>query len=144
MNLKIGYFLMIFILSCEKSNNKSSNLLGTWNINCENPIGITIKDNELIMNVQPNQYYIHLVKIKDKTEKNVTKYKLKALEGQGSKDVYSEVYFNDKEIAIVKNLGNNKIEFNWLGFYNKVNKQRQYTEPLISNDNPVIMSKCGK
>lgn len=102
MNLKIGYFLIISILSCEKSNNKSSNanLLGTWNVNCENPIGITIKDNELITAVEPNQYYIHLIKINDKTEKNVTKYKLKSLEGQGSKDVYSEVYFNDKELLL--------------------------------------------
>lgn len=66
----------------DKSKSAENNnyfINGTWNVNCENPIGITIKDNELIMTVEPNQYYIHLIKINDKTEKNVTKYKLKII-----------------------------------------------------------------
>lgn len=121
-----------------------NNLIGFWSTNCESPVGLTIKENEIVVSVEPNQYYIHLSKIQAGTEKNITMYKLKQFEGLGSKDVSSEVYFNDKEIAIIKTLDNNKIELNWLGFYNKMNKQRQYTEPLISNENPIILNKCGK
>ncbi|MDF2934134.1 MAG: hypothetical protein K0R36_3465 [Chryseobacterium sp.] len=142
---KIGYTIQ----PCRECSDEcgdevtNDNLLGRWSANCDNPIGITIKDNnQLIMTIEPNQYYIHLIKIEDKTEKNIIKYKLKQFEGLGSKEVYSEAYLNDKEVAVIKILDGNKIEFNWLGFYNKVNKQRQYTESLISNENPVILTKC--
>ena len=117
---------------------------GKWieSVACENPIGITLNDNEMIMTVEPNQFYIHLIEIKENKENNILKYKLDRLEGIGAKDVYSESYINDKEVAVIKILNNNTIEFNWLGFYNKVNKQRQYSEPLISNKNPLILNRC--
>ncbi len=125
----------------ELTNN---NLVGRWNVNCDDQIGLLIKDDELVMAVEPNQYYIHLRKLRDTTEGKFIKYKLERLEGIGSKEVYSEAYFNDMEVAVIKVLNNNKIEFNWLGLYNEVNNQRQYTESLISNDNPVILNKCEK
>ncbi|MDR3025166.1 hypothetical protein [Chryseobacterium sp.] len=129
--------------SDECGEEVTNNIIGRWSINCDNPIGITIKDNnELIMTIEPNQYYVHLIKIEDKTEKNNIKYKLKQFEGVGAKEVYSEAYLNDKEVAVIKFLGGDEIEFNWLGFYNKVNKQRQYTESLISNENPIVLKKC--
>lgn len=50
---------------------------------------------------------------------------------------------NDKAIVEIQILDDNRIEFKWLGFYNKVSKKRQYTEQLIANENPVILSKCN-
>ncbi|TDO94971.1 hypothetical protein [Flavobacterium sp. 245] len=129
---------------CEgkEKETKVSSINGKWGTNCNNPIGITVKENELIICVEPNNYYIHLTKVNGKAGDKTLKYKLNRLDGFGSKDVYSESYLNDNEIAIIKILENDKIEFNWLGFYNKVNKQRQYTDPIISNDNPVLLEKC--
>ena len=121
---------------------KANSINGKWATNSNNPIGITIKENELIICVEPNNYYIHLTKINEKAGDKTLKYKLNRLEGIGSKDVYSESYLNDNEIAIIKILENDKIEFNWLGFYNKVSKERQYTEPIISDENPILLEKC--
>lgn len=120
-----------------KSNN---NLVGKWVANsCENPIGITInKKGEMVICVDPNQYYIHLSNID-----GGTKYKLNRFEGIGSQDVSSDVYMNDKAIVEIQILDDNRIEFKWLGFYNKVSKKRQYTEQLIANENPVILTKCN-
>ena len=129
------------IIDVEK-NRSINTLIGKWNNNCENPIGIEVKEKELVVTVAPNQYYITLAKINQKYKTNVFKYKLKSMEGIGSKDDYSEYYFNDKEIAIITVLDNNKIEFNWLGFYNKKINERQYTDSFISDKNPIIFSKC--
>lgn len=126
----------------KKTSNDNSIIYGNWSLDCDGPIGITIKENEMIICVEPNSYYIHLTKINENTDDKILKFKLNRFEGVGSKDVYSESYINDNEIAVIKILENNKIEFNWLGFYNKVNKERQYTDPVISNDNPVILGKC--
>ncbi|KFF01782.1 hypothetical protein [Flavobacterium hydatis] len=147
LNIKIGKiaYKVQPLSECSENNEeevKGDNLVGKWGTNCENPIGIVIKENELIMCVEPNVYYIHLTKINKKKEDKILKYKLKGFEGIGSKDVNAQSYFNDNEIAIVKILEDNKIEFTWLGFYNKVNKERQNTESLISNENPTILKKC--
>lgn len=90
------------------------------------------------MCVAPNQYYIHLSNIKGSL-----KYKLNSFEGIGSQDVSSDVYLNDKAIAEIQILDDSKIEFKWLGFYNKISNQRQYIEQLIANENPVILIKCN-
>lgn len=125
------------ILLNPKSN---SNLVAKWTTNgCENPIGITINEKgDMVICVDPNQYYIHLSNIK-----GGLKYKLNSFEGIGSQDVSSDVYLNDKAIVEIQMLDDNKIEFKWLGFYNKINKQRQYTEQLIANENPVILYRCN-
>lgn len=61
-----------------KSNN---HLVGKWVVNsCESPIGITInKKGDMVICVDPNQYYIHLSNIN-----GGTKYKLNRFEGIGS------------------------------------------------------------
>lgn len=127
---------------CNDQIKKTYSIDGIWRINCTDPIGLTIKENELIICVEPTAYYIHLTKINEGTGEEILKYKLNRLEGIGSKDVYSESYINDNEIAIIKILENDKIEFNWLGFYNKENKERQYTDPITSNDKFTILEKC--
>jgi len=125
------------ILLNPKSN---SNLVGKWTTNgCENPIGITINEKgDMVICVDPNQYYIHLSNIK-----GGLKYKLNSFEGIGSKDVSSDIYLNDEAIVEIQMLDDNIIEFKWLGFYNKISKHRQYTEQLIANENPVILNKCN-
>jgi hypothetical protein len=139
LNISNSYTLPLKknILSNPKSN---INLIGKWTTNgCENPIGITINEKgDMVMCVNPNQYYIHLSSIKGSL-----KYKLNSFEGIGSQDVASDVYLNDKAIVEIQILDDNKIEFKWLGFYNKINNQRQYTEQLIANENPVILNKCN-
>ena len=126
---------------------KDSNIsiLGKWGVNteCENPIGIEVISNkELIICVEPNQYYIHLTKLND--DHNIISYKLKSIEGVTGKDVFSEAYINSTVIATLENEDVSKIKFNWLGYHNKINGERQYSEPLISNQNPVFLHKCDK
>jgi hypothetical protein len=122
------------------NNNNNNNLVGKWTTKgCENPIGITINEKgDMVMCVDPNQFYIHLSNIKGEL-----KYKVNSFEGIGSQDVFSDVYLNDQAIAEIQILDDNKIEFKWLGFYNKISKQRQYTEQLIADENPVILNKCN-
>lgn len=152
-----GNFLIFSILNDEYLNFKIGEnlepnkilelnkiLTGTWRADsiCKNPIGIEIaKNEELIICVEPNQYYIHLIKISN--DNDVINYKLKNIEGSVGKDVYSEAYINNNVVAFLKRIDNNSIEFNWLGFYNKINDERQYSEPLISSTNPVILYKCS-
>lgn len=141
LNISNSYILPLKkdVLSNQNSN---INLIGKWSSdNCDNPIGITIKETgEIIMCVEPNQFYIHFTKI----DNSGFRYKLNSMEGLGAQDVFSESYINDKIVFEIKTLDKNKIEFNWLGFYNKVNKQRQYTEQFITNQNPAVLYKCNK
>lgn len=128
---------------CEEKKIEDSLKDGKWSTDCDDPIGVTINGNQLIICVEPNNYYIHLTKIEEKNDlSNIIKYKINRLEGIGSQEIYSDSYINDREIAIIKILSDNKIEFDWLGFYNKKNKERQYSTPLISNSNPSILEKC--
>ncbi len=129
------------------SNNKEINysfntLKGSWSYDCENASSLKINNAELVIPVIFNQYYIHLTRIDKKNDAGVFKYKLESMEGSGAEDETSKDYFNDTEIAIVKIIDNNTIEFNWLGFYNKSNKQRQYTDPHFGDQNPIILKKC--
>ncbi|MGO4710986.1 hypothetical protein AB4Y90_18135, partial [Chryseobacterium sp. 2TAF14] len=88
--------------NCEEPT-VNNNLIGNWKINCDSPIGISIKENEITITVEPNQFYIHLNKMEGKNKAtNDFQYKLKKMEGFGSKDIDSDVYYNDKEVAIVK------------------------------------------
>lgn len=129
------------------SNNKEidysfKTLKGSWSYDCENASSLKINDEKLVIPVIFNQYYIHLKRIDKKNDAGVFKYKLEMMEGLGAEDETSKDYFNDTEIAIVKIIDNNTIEFNWLGFYNKSNKQRQYTDPHFGDQNPIILKKC--
>lgn len=124
------------------SNNKEidysfKTLKGYWGYDCENESGLNINNEELVIPVAFNQYYIHLTRIDKKNDTGIFKYKLERMEGLGAKDESSKDYFNDTEI-----IDNNTIEFNWLGFYNKSNKQRQYTDPHFGDQNPIILKKC--
>ncbi|MGO4709818.1 DUF3828 domain-containing protein [Chryseobacterium sp. 2TAF14] len=132
----------------ESTNSSSNNnsLKGNWsNINCDDPRGLDIKtSNELLICVEPNIFYIHLLKIDNSTDHNIIKYKLKEVEGIGMQDIETKNIFNDKEVAIIKILNNKKIEFNWLGFYDEVNKSRRDKINPISfkGNNPIILTKC--
>nr|WP_302846552.1 SH3 domain-containing protein [Cellulophaga baltica] len=125
--------------------NGNESISGKWNANseCENPIGIEImKNEELIICVEPNQYYIHLSKVN--SNDNIISYRLKSITGPVGEDVFSEAYINDSTVVTLERKDNFKIKLNWLGYYNKINGERQYSEALISNQNPVILYKCDK
>jgi hypothetical protein len=131
-------------LSLEKgdsSNSKSNtNLLGYWKAGgCDDLVGILInEDDSMVMCVYPNQLYIHFTKIDNKG----LRYKLNEMEGLGAQDYFSKSYLNDEATIEIKILDSNKIEFNWLGFYNKDNRQREHMRQLIADNNPVILHKC--
>ena len=125
--------------------NGNESISGKWNANseCKNPIGIEImKNEELIICVEPNQYYIHLSKVN--SNDNIISYRLKSIKGPVGEDVFSEAYINDSTVVTLERKDNFKIKLNWLGYYNKINGERQYSEALISNQNPVILYKCDK
>ncbi len=96
----------------------------------------------MIICVEPNQYYIYLTKVNSNDD--IISYRLKSITGSVGEDIFSKAYINDSAVVTLERKDNFKIKLNWLGYYNKVNGQRQYSEALISNQNPVFLYKCDK
>lgn len=134
----------------EKSNNPSNNysIIGTWKYLCDDARDLRIEtDKEIFLVVQGNQIAINMIKL-DKSTENEYYYKLdkKPLSmGSGGNSLPWNTFLNDTEIAKIKVLNNNQIEFTWLGFYNSKTKEREMTDcefTINSGENPVILNKC--
>ncbi|HEX8576824.1 MAG TPA: hypothetical protein VF677_11075 [Flavobacterium sp.] len=122
-------------------------IIGRWQLDCDEPQYIRIQENEAFFPVINNQLAINLIKL-DKSTDSVYYYKLDKKPrdmGRGGASLNWNTYINDKEVVVIKILDQQKIEFNWLGFYNKSTKKRELTDcdlSLASNGEKVILTRC--
>lgn len=132
-------------------NNSTKNpksITGEWKVNCEDARSLDIdSDKEIFLVVQGNQIAVNMIKLEKSTSDEFF-YRLdkKPLNmGSGGNALPWETYLNNNEIAKIKVLNDNQIEFTWLGFYNDKTKEREVTDcefTINSGENPVILTKC--
>ena len=123
------------------------NLDGNWAYNEESSYAsLKIEKNQGLFVVMSNQIYIN-VKINNnnlnKNSYNVFFDTTNDL-GAGGMNMNWNNFSKDKPIAVIKELIDNKIEFNWIGFYNNKSKLIEFKEcefNLQSSSNPVVLQK---
>ncbi|SHM55070.1 hypothetical protein [Chryseobacterium polytrichastri] len=119
--------------------------IGSWSTDCENVPNLIIQENKSFFYVVYNQLTISMIKLKESTNSELL-YRLdKKPEDMGSIGLSLDWdnYLNKKEIAKIKIIDDNHIEFSWIGFYNDKTNKRDFIESDITSDNkPVILTKC--
>jgi hypothetical protein len=143
---------LISEINTEKTEDISSSnitLKGQWSDDCNSNYRYFLVEessNKATLAMEPNNYYIILEEIKDKRQNQKFFYKINQAEGMGAQDVFSKNFINDQEVVIINVLSDDNIEFKWLGFYDKISKDRSYKDcPFgngFCNNKPIILNKC--
>ncbi len=142
--------VVVNINNTERSNYSSSkySIIGTWKYLCDDARDMKIEnDKEIFLVVQGNQIAVNMIKL-DKSTNSEYYYRLdkKPLNmGSGGNSLPWNTFLNDTEIAKIRVLNNNQIEFSWLGFYNSKTNEREMTDcefTMNSGENPVILNRC--
>jgi hypothetical protein len=122
---------------------KFEDTVGRWSPNCAEINGINIYDQKKItIEVNSNQIYIHSTGTISDDTLTIT---LKSPEdlGRGGMMLEWDNFSNEKPIAKIKFISEDKSKVEWLGFYNERLKNRTWvSEPDFLTTGNNIFSRC--
>ena len=102
--------------------------LGNWNIKCDGPVYLSIKQNQAELNVNDNQILIDVVGKTDPGSPDV--YRIKLIKpqdlGTGGMRLDWDNFSKDSTIAELKFFKPDHAIYTWLGFYNKKTHKREW------------------
>ncbi len=136
---------------CEEVNDSPENkLLGSWNLEGRSiyaePAFVINDSIDAHLTIATNISYIQLKKLQNSDNSKIH-YKFKCMFSKDENSIYDieSSYYNDEPIVEVTRMGKNRIEFKWLGFYDKDIKKYVYTDnPFNSSKSAVILVKCDR
>jgi hypothetical protein len=131
-------------LTTSNAQEHKNNLSGNWSTTCDNgTILKIISMNESFLEVNKNQIYI-----KTKAEKNKDSINLVLVDpedlGPGGMRLKWNSFSRKLPIAVVKNISDRTIHFEWIGFYDESSSSRTWTnEPGFFTLGDNTFQKCS-